>query len=46
MRKKKKVSDGERGGEGGLKGGMERGLEAESTSFSRYNRGECTVRNE
>lgn len=35
------------GGEGGLlKGGMERGLEAESTSFSRYNRGECTVRNE
>lgn len=35
------------GGRGGfLKGGMERGLEAESTSFSRYNRGECTVRNE
>lgn len=24
---------------------MERGLEAESTSFSRYNRGECTVWN-
>jgi len=37
----------ERGAEvGGLpKGGMERGLEAESTSFSRYNRGECTARN-
>lgn len=32
------------GGGGLLKGGMERGLEAESTSFSRYNRGECTVR--
>lgn len=29
-----------------LKGGMERGLEAESTSFSRYNHGECTARKE
>lgn len=35
----------EREAGGLLKGGMERGLEAESTSFSRYNRGECTVRN-
>lgn len=48
MRRKKEALDGRQGGRKGglLKGGMERGLEAESTSFSRYNRGECTVRNE
>lgn len=41
----KGVGGGGVSGAGLPKGGMERGLEAESTSFSRYNRGECMERN-